>query len=73
MFPVGLEQLGKSAGNSHVLSTGAAEIAAVDPELAQVIANWRNLPLHAKATIMGLAISSLPKSDPLPRRQSTSL
>lgn len=61
VLPVGLEHRSNSAGNSYVAGADAAESAAVDPDLAQVVANWQNLHPHAKATIVAIAISSLPK------------
>jgi hypothetical protein len=44
----------KSSGKSQVVASGAAESAAVDADLAQVITCWSKLTPHAKATIVGI-------------------
>jgi hypothetical protein len=55
VLPVGTEHLSKSTGNMQLLTSGAAESAALCPDLALVIIRWPKLTPHAKATIMGIA------------------
>ena len=50
--PVGAEHSSESSGKSDVASSGAAESAAVDAELAIVIDAWENLAPDLRSAII---------------------
>lgn len=59
--PVGDEHLSESSGKSEVESGGAAESAAVDPDLAAVIDAWTTLTARSRSRIVGIVRKVLPK------------
>jgi hypothetical protein len=54
-----LEHIAKSSGKSQSPSSGAAESAAVDPNLALIIQGWSRLTAPAKAKVMGIVRASM--------------
>jgi hypothetical protein len=56
--PVGDEHLSESSGKSDVASSGAAESAAVDSELAIVIDAWDGLTPEMRSAIIGIVRNS---------------
>jgi hypothetical protein len=56
--PVGAEHPTKSPETTPTSKNGAAESAAVDPDLALIVKRWTKLTAHAKATIMGIVRAS---------------
>lgn len=52
--PVGDEHPSKPSGNPDIASSGAAESAAVDPDLAIVIDAWARLAPNLQSVIVGL-------------------
>jgi hypothetical protein len=51
----GLEPRDKSSANMVVASTGAAKSAAVDAELAFILAAWPTLNFHARCAMAAIA------------------
>jgi hypothetical protein len=52
--PIGAELPAKSSEKTTVSKNGAAESAAVDPDLDLIVNRWPILTPHAKATILGM-------------------
>jgi hypothetical protein len=50
-----------STGKSSDSAKGAAKSAAIDPELADLVANWPSLPVIIKSAILAVARQHLPK------------
>src|SRR4051794_21820839 len=58
VLPVGIEPPSKSAENSLDSSSGAAECAAVDHDLALVIEAWAKLGARSRSLILGIVRKS---------------
>ena len=56
--PVGTEHQSVSSGKTMVSSSGAAESAAVDVELAIVVGAWPLLTAHSRSIVLGIARKS---------------
>jgi hypothetical protein len=54
LLPDGMEQPLNSSGKSPISSSGAAESAALDAELATVFAAWPFLSAHTRSVIMAI-------------------
>jgi hypothetical protein len=51
----------ESSDSGKGAAKSAAKIAAIDPELADLVANWPSLPVIIKSAILAVARQHLPK------------
>lgn len=58
VLPVGAERTSNSSANTLVSCFGAAESAALDPDLSIVVGAWPVLAADAKSAILGIARKS---------------
>jgi hypothetical protein len=60
----GLEGTAQSTGNTPACAIGAAQSAAVDPEMAIVIDAWAMLARRTRSIVVGEARKAISKSHP---------
>jgi len=60
------QTIGDFAEKSGDSKEGAAKSAAIDPELAELLGRWKNLPPVIKSAILAIA-----RQHPVPSRDST--